>query len=162
VAEVGEILIREAGPLLSAFVARIRAEDLAGAAMRLRYSQLGDHIATYIGDVGTVLVAVEEARGQPSGVLADGTEIQRLLAERHGSQRARLGWTPDDLHREWQILDDEIERTLRRCATAVPANTIEEALTIVRRFNRQADDVSRRAHTRTSRELGLRRKSSPA
>jgi signal transduction histidine kinase len=162
VAEVGEILIREAGPLLSAFVARIRAEDLAGAAMRLRYSQLADHIATYIGDVGTVLVAVEEARGQPSGVLADGTEIQRLLAERHGAQRARLAWSADDLLREWQLLDEEIERTLRRCANGVPAQTIEEALTIVRRFNEQAADLSRRALTRTARELGHRRKSSTA
>ena len=159
VAEVGEILIREAGPLLSAFVARIRAEDLADAAMRLRYSQLADHIAPYIGDLGAVLVAVEESRGQPSGLLADGTEIQRLLAERHGAQRARLGWTPDDLRREWQLLDEEIEHTLRRCAPGVPAQTIEEALTIVRRLNRQAEDLSRRALTRTARELGYRRKS---
>jgi signal transduction histidine kinase len=162
VAEVGEILIREAGPLLSAFVARIRAENLADAAMRLRYSQLADHIATYIGDVGTVLVAVEEARGQPSGLLADGTEIQRLLAERHGAQRARLGWTVDDLQREWQIIDEEIERALRRCATGVPARTIEEALTIVRRFNGQAADLSRRALARTAREQSHRRKTSPA
>ena len=162
VAEAGEILIREAGPLLAAFVGRIRAEDLANAAMRLRYSQLADHIATYIGDVGTVLVALEEARGQPSGLLADGTEIQRLLAERHGAQRARLGWTSDDLYREWQILDEEIERTLRRCATGVSAQTIEEALTIVRRLNDQAAELSRRAFTRTARELGHRRKASPA
>ena len=162
VAEVGEILIREAGPLLSAFVARIRAEDLADASMRLRYSQLADHIATYIGDVGTVLVAVEEARGQPSGLLADGTEIQRLLAERHGAQRARLGWTLDDLRREWQLLDEEIERTLRRCATGVPARTIEEALIIVRRFNHQAEELSRRSLARAARELGHRRKTSPA
>jgi len=162
VAEVGEILIREAGPLLSAFVARIRAENLANAAMRLRYSQLADHIATYIGDIGTVLVAVEEARGQPSGLLADGTEIQRLLAERHGAQRARLGWASDDLHREWQILDEEIERTLRRCANGVPAQTIEESLTIVRRLNGQSAELSRRALTRTARELGNRRKASTA
>jgi len=162
VAEVGEILIREAAPLLAAFVARIRAEDLADAAMRLRYSQLANHIATFIGDVGTVLVAVEEARGQPSGLLADGTEIQRLLAERHGAQRAHLGWTPADLDREWRILDEEIERTLRRCATAVPVRTIEEALTIIRRFNHQAEELSRRALIRTARELGHRRKPSPA
>jgi len=160
VAEVGEILIREAGPLLSAFVARIRAENLAEAAIRLRYSQLADHIATYIGDLGTVLVAVEEARGQPSGLLADGTEIQRLLAERHGAQRARLGWTADDLRREWELLDDEIERTLRRCATGVPARTIEEALTIIHRFNGHAEELSRRALTREARELGHRRKAS--
>jgi signal transduction histidine kinase len=160
VAEVGEILIREAGPVLAAFVARIRAEDLAGAAMRLRYSQLADHIATFIGDVGTVLVAVEEAKGQPSGLLADGTEIQRLLAERHGAQRARLGWTPDDLHREWQILDEETERTLRRCATGVPSQTIDEALTIIHRFNRQAEELSRRALARAGRDPGHRRKSS--
>ncbi len=162
VAEVGEILIRETGPLLSAFVARIRAEDLAGAAMRLKYSQLADHIAPYIGDIGTVLVAVDEARGQPSGLLADGTEIQRLLAERHGAQRARLGWTPDDLQREWHILDDEIERTLRRCPSGVSDQSIEEALTIVRRFNRQAEELSRRALTRTAREHSHWRKSSPA
>src|SRR5690349_13313614 len=92
-AETGEALMRELEPILNSYVARLRSEPLMPAAQSLRFSQLADHIGTYVANIGGVLVAVEEARGQPSALVADGSEIQRLVAERHGAQRARLGWT---------------------------------------------------------------------
>jgi signal transduction histidine kinase len=150
--DTGEALLRELEPLLNAFVSRLRAEPLMPVAQSLRFSQLADHVGTYIANIGGVLIAVEEARGQPSVLVADGTEIQRLIAERHGAQRARLGWTVDALHREWKILDEEIERAMRRRAHAIHESALEEATSIIKRLVEQGDELSCRALTRALQE----------
>jgi hypothetical protein len=36
------------------------------------------------------------------------------VSQRHGGQRARLGWTERDLRREFVILEEELEAALRR------------------------------------------------
>ncbi|MDB4874774.1 MAG: sensor protein [Gemmatimonadetes bacterium] len=148
-AEIGEAVVREIEPTLSAFVARLRAESVVPSAHSLRYSQLADHVGTYLANVGSVLIAVEESHGQPSGLVADGSEIQRLVAERHGAQRARLGWTVDALRTEWRILAEEIERAIRRRVHSIEETTLREALAIVRRLIDQGEQLSCRALTRT-------------
>jgi len=151
-ADTGEALLRELEPLLNGFVARLRSEPLMPAAQSLRFSQLADHIGTYVANMGAVLIAVEEARGQPSTLVGDGTEIQRLIAERHGAQRARLGWTTEALHREWHILDEEIERAIRRRAHHINESALHEGLVILERLVEQGDEVSGRALTRALQE----------
>jgi signal transduction histidine kinase len=151
-AEIGEAIVRELEPTLSAFVARLRAENVMPSAHSLRFSQLADHVGTYLANIGSVLVAVEESRGQPSGLVADGSEIQQLVAERHGAQRARLGWTVDALHAESRVLFEEIERAIRRRVHSIDETTLREALTIVRRFVDQGEQLSCRALTRALRE----------
>ncbi|HEV8497753.1 MAG TPA: hypothetical protein VGQ56_12860, partial [Gemmatimonadaceae bacterium] len=131
--------------------ARLRSEPLMPAAQSLRFSQLADHIGTYVANIGGVLVAVEEARGQPSALVADGSEIQRLVAERHGAQRARLGWTADALRREWRILGEEIERAIRRRTKSVEEPALDEGLTIIARFIDQGIELSLRAMARALR-----------
>ena len=150
-AETGEALLRELEPTLNSFVARLRAEPVMPAAQSLRFSQLADHIGTYVANIGGVLVAVEESRGQPTGLIADGSEIQRLVAERHGAQRARLGWTADALRREWRILGEEIERAIRRRSPDVDDAAVNESLTIIARFIDQGIELSIRALTRALR-----------
>jgi signal transduction histidine kinase len=144
-AETGEALVRELEPILNSFVARLRADPLMPAAPSLRFSQLADHLGTYVANIGGVLIAVEEAGGQPSGLIADGSEIQRLVAERHGAQRARLGWTVEALRREWRILGEEIERAIRRRSVGVDETAIAEGLTIIARFIDQGIELSGRA-----------------
>jgi signal transduction histidine kinase len=153
-AETGEALMRELEPMLNSFVARLRSEPLMPAAQSLRFSQLADHIGTYVANIGGVLVAVEEARGQPSVLVADGSEIQRLVAERHGAQRARLGWTHEALRREWRILGEEIERAIRRRTQGVDESAIEEGLTIITRFIDQGIELSGRALSRAMTQTG--------
>jgi signal transduction histidine kinase len=150
-AVIGEALMRELEPMLNAFVARLRNEAIMPAAQSLRFSQIADHIGTYVANIAGVLVAIEEARGQPSGLIADGSEIQRLVAERHGAQRARLGWTSEALTREWRILGEEIERAIRRRTENVDESAIVEGLTIVTRFIDQGIELSGRALTRALR-----------
>ena len=153
-ADIGEALLRELEAVLNGFVARVRTEPLMPAAQSLRFSQLADHIGTYVANIGGVLVAVEEARGQPSALVADGAEIQRLVAERHGAQRARIGWTVAALEREWRILSEEMERAIRRRAHAINELALNEALSIIARFVEEGVELSSRALARTLLESG--------
>jgi signal transduction histidine kinase len=144
-AEVGEAMLRETDSILDAFVARMRSEPSLPAAAELKFSQLADHAATLIADVAGALVVLEESGGQPSTLLADGAEIQRLIAERHGAQRARLGWTRDALRRESAFLREEVERTLRRCFLGESGDRLTEAIAVSMRLLGQAEEASLRA-----------------
>jgi signal transduction histidine kinase len=152
VADAGELLLGELDTVIDAFVARLRSERIVPTADSLRFSQLADQAAAYVADLAAVLVAVEEARGQPSSVIANASELQRFVAERHGTQRAALGWSRGTLSREWEILREEIERVVRRPASAVPEKALSEALTLIDHFVDQAREISDRALVRASRQ----------
>ena len=51
-------------------------------------------------------------------------------ADRHGRQRARLGWTAEEVQREYQILSEELTEAVRRrvAADAVDAERAVDAL----------------------------------
>ncbi|MFL5606293.1 MAG: sensor histidine kinase [Gemmatimonadaceae bacterium] len=152
-AEVGDTLIREMESMLDAFVSRLRREPLMPAAPTLRYSQLADHMASLLADIAAALVTLEDSEGAPSALLLDSSDIQRFIADRHGLQRARLGWTVEALAREFAILFDEVERTVRRCfSDAKYAAQRDEALGVIRRFLEQAAESSRRALERASNQ----------
>jgi hypothetical protein len=147
-AEIGEILMRELQRLLDAFVARLRAECPSPHAAGLKFSQLADHVASYLADLAGLLIALEEAAGQPTGVLVDAAEIHRVVAVRHGAQRARLGWSADAIRCEYQLLHEEIERVVReQCTTSAPA-AIDGALAVTGRLIRQAERLSTLTMTR--------------
>jgi signal transduction histidine kinase len=163
-ANVGELLLQQLEPVVDAFVTHLRAERIIPSADSLRFSQLADHAATYVADVAAVLIAIEETRGQPSSLVADGSEIQRLVAERHGTHRAHLGWSRDTLSREWKILRAEIERAIRMRAQALPERALTEALALIDRFVEQAEEISIRALMRVSQDAapaGIRRHGAP-
>ncbi len=149
-ADVGELLLRELEGLIDGFVARLRSDPIVPTADSLRFSQLADHIATYVADIADVLIAVEEAHGHPSSLIGGGSEIQRLVAERHGARRAQLGWSHETLSREWRILGEEIERVIRRRARSLPETGVTEALALIAGFLEQAEQVSTRALLRSS------------
>ena len=148
--EVGKVLIRELDPLLGGFVARLREETITDGAPSLRYCQLTDHLAAYVADVATMFAAIEESQGQPSAVVADGTKIHLVLAECHGVQRSRLGWTSDELHREWTILHEEIERVIQMHERGIAESAVAEARIVLDRMIDQARDASCRALIRSS------------
>jgi signal transduction histidine kinase len=156
-AEVGDALMHETESILDAFVARLRHEGSMPAAPTLRYSQLADHVAPLLTDIAAALVALDESGGAPSALLTDSTDIQRFIADRHGQQRARLGWTAEALARESAILHDEVERGVCRCFHD-PKYEIqrEEALGVIQRYLEQAAETSRRALERAGLQTGRR------
>lgn len=141
-AEVGEVVLRELKNILEALAVRLRDDEVAPAVRALRFSQLIDHFPSYIADLGGMLIAIEETGGQPSGLLDDASAIQRVVAERHGLQRARLGWSLEGVQREYGILREELARVVERGARAIPDAAVDEALAIFTRLLEQAEEAS--------------------
>ncbi len=150
-AEIGDTMVQEAESILDAFVSRLRGEPSMSAAPSLHYSQLVDHSGALLADIAAALIALDDSEGAPSTLLSDSAEIQRFIADRHGLQRARLGWTGDALAREFVILHDEVERAVSRFFHAPEfAAQKEEALGVIRRLLEQATETSRRALERAT------------
>jgi len=144
-ADVGTLLLHEIETVVDGLMLRLREEQLLPAATALKFSQLSDHFPSYLADLGGMLIAIEESSGQPSNLLADGTEIQRLIAERHGAQRARLGWSVEGIRREYLLLREELVRVLRTRAGSINNASLVEGLTILNRVIEQAEEVSVRS-----------------
>ena len=149
-AQLGEILMRELQTLVETFVARLRAECPAPNASELKFYQLSDHVASYLADLAGLLVALDEAGGQPSSVLADAMEIHRVVAVRHGAQRARLSWTVEAIRCEYRILREEIEKMVRRHEHSLGTPAVEGTLAVTTRLIAQAERTSARTLTRAS------------
>jgi len=98
-------------------------------------------LPTYIGD--------DERVRQ---ILADAVEIQRVVADRHGAQRARLGWNEQAIRREFAIIREELTRLIQEAVPAGGELTVSEATRSLGRFVDQAEHVAVRA---LNRECGL-------
>jgi signal transduction histidine kinase len=143
--EAGRVLLRDAETILEEFVHRLRTDPEIEPARRMGYSQLMDHGACMLADFAHSCMAAEETEGQPSLSTADSSEIQRLIAERHGAQRARLGWTEPMLHREFDVMRDEVERALRRALAGARPHALDNALDVISGLLAQAEHASVRA-----------------
>jgi hypothetical protein len=126
-------------------VDRVRHDANLGVPGNLSFSQLADHLPTLLADVAGALVVIDEAHGNPSPTLADAVEIQRLISERHGVQRHRLGWSESALRREFMIIREELESLIRGVSPGGGPLPLEESVTVVGRFLDQAEYLAVRA-----------------
>jgi PAS domain S-box-containing protein len=132
--QAGEALQHELREIIHAYVARLRADaDLPVHA--LNDAELEDHQATLLTDIAQCLVALAEAPGEVS-LLQDGTEVQRLLAFRHGEMRARQGWDDAGLRREFTGLGELMRGTLEQ--RDLPAETWN----VLARFLHRVEEIS--------------------
>jgi hypothetical protein len=74
--------------------------------------------------------------------MRDGSAIQRVIAERHGAQRARLGWGADEIRREFAILREELARAVRRRVLPGPDAALDDALALLAGFIAHAERAS--------------------
>jgi hypothetical protein len=144
---VGRALLDAMEQTVENVVARIRNDPSLSVAAGLKFSQVADHFPALFADVAGVLIAIEELRGQPSPMLADATEIQRLVSERHGMQRHRLGWTESALRREFMIVREELERAIRDASDPGDPLPVEDGIGVIGRFLDQSEFVAVRALT---------------
>jgi hypothetical protein len=149
VADLGELLLREISTALEVFVACMRNDELVPGAQAIKFSQLVDHYPSLLADLGGMLISIEETRGQPTNLLSDGADIQRLIAERHGIQRARLGCSAETVRREYAVLREELADVLRRRARGIPESAMKEGLVVINRVLEQAEEASVRSLLRT-------------
>jgi len=89
--DIGLVLLNSIEKTVERVVDRLLGDPSLNVAAGLKFSQLADHLAALLADVGGALVVMEEAKGAHSATLADAVEIQRLIAELHGAQRQRAG-----------------------------------------------------------------------
>lgn len=132
-ADVGEIILRETVAIVGSLVARLRHErDLPGIE-NLRYTELANHFASFLAVLGETVVGLAESSAVSSGAIDEGLEVLRLLADRHGRQRARIGWGVPAIQREWQVMSDEIARALRAGGAHLSRPAIDEAERFIQR-----------------------------
>jgi signal transduction histidine kinase len=145
-AAIARHVAREAEQIVDGLARRLREDPLTPQARAVSTLELRDHIGTLLTDVAKSLSLVVEMGGEPSQILRDGTEVQRLLAERHGAQRARLGWAETAHAREFEIVRDEVETSVRRGAPAAPLRSadVDLALALLRGFIQHAEHASLR------------------
>jgi signal transduction histidine kinase len=140
-ARVGEVLLEEINTISDAFASRMRLEVLTGDKHALTLPQLLDHIPTLLADIAEALIIVDASKGKPSQLLDDGSDIQRLIAERHGALRARQGWTAADFQQEHAILWEEIERSIRRRCSQEDREWLANTLEMIRRLIKIAEQT---------------------
>ena len=117
-------LASEAETVAERYVAALRADPRFPGARDLPAVQLRDHATPSVGLLASQLMIIGETRGRAPELLGDGGQVQRLMAELHGAQRYRLGWSEEDIERESRLLRVEIERTLEAALdAATPART---------------------------------------
>jgi hypothetical protein len=137
--DIARGILSELVPLVEVVVERIRSDPNLPMAAGLRTSQVADHLSTLVADVASALVLVEETAGEQSPLLADAMEIQRMVSERHGTQRARLGWTEAAMRREFMIIREELEHVVRRFLPPDGPLHAADAVATVNRFVDQAE-----------------------
>jgi PAS domain S-box-containing protein len=111
-AEIGRALAAEALAIGQTMAVRLRTTEGFPPLGALSDAQLVDHIPPYIADLGLALVIVSEVGAEASALLHDGHAIRNEIAERHGAQRCRIGWSVADIEREYDLLLEEIERAI--------------------------------------------------
>jgi PAS domain S-box-containing protein len=137
-AQVGATLQARLDEVVAALVRRLRAEPFVAAGREVSTADLQDHTAAFLSTVAQALVILEQTGGERN-LMRNGSEIQRLIAERHGAQRARLGWNEDALRREIQILSEEAHAALGRLTVSHT-----EAVGVLDRLLVEAEQVSLR------------------
>src|SRR5256714_657613 len=142
---VGRVLLTSIEPVVETIVDRMRSDPNLTMAGGLKFSQLADHLAALLADLAGALVVMEESKGNSSGTLADAVAIQRLISERHGAQRQRLGWTESALRREFRIVREELEREIRKASEFGEPLPIEDGVAVLGRFLDQAEYLACRA-----------------
>jgi signal transduction histidine kinase len=143
--DVGRAVLNAMEGVVERIVDRIRGDPNLSVAAALKFSQLADHLAALLADVGGALVVMEETNGSSSPTLADAVEIQRLISERHGAQRQRLGWTESAVRREFMIVREEIERVIREASEFGDPLPVEDGVAVIGRFLDQSEYIAVRA-----------------
>jgi hypothetical protein len=142
---LGELLVATAADIVATVVDRLRGDPQIGRARQVTRTELEDHIATYISDIGQTFAILDERTPERGPLIKDGTAIQRLISERHGAQRQRLGWTEEELRREHEMLLAEVERVVLD-SSLLTGSPPSDTLPLLRVILHEAMEVSVRGY----------------
>lgn len=140
--DVRDAVLSELERILHTYVARLRSDPETPAARELPEPELEDHLASFLADIAQTLGGMDLTDGPQAEALHDGSAIQRTIAERHGRQRARLGWQESELRREFAILLEELAAAVRRRLRKPREGEVEEAIRALGQFIERAELVA--------------------
>ena len=152
---VADAVLGELERVLHSYVARLRSDPATPSAHAATEAQVEDHLASFLADVSGALNYLDSAEGgvptgEPTAAVRDSSAIQRVVAERHGAQRARLGWSEQELRREFTVLREELAAAVRRRSpnlmpgptTAARQGDAERAVEVLGEFIAMAERLS--------------------
>jgi hypothetical protein len=119
-------LAADAETVAERYVAALRADRRFPGARELPTVQLRDSATPFVGLLAAQLMIIGETHGQAPELLADGSQVQRVMSELHGAQRYRLRWSEADMEREMPLLFAELERAIASIVAA-PPGAVERA-----------------------------------
>jgi len=125
---IGDAILTELESIMRAFVDRVLADPDIPSARDTDSYIIEDHLATFLADVAVTLASVKLDDEAPSEQVRDGSAIQRIVAQRHGAQRARLGWEEREVRREFVILSEELSAAVGRRLPTVGTGPSSESL----------------------------------
>ncbi|MEX2584334.1 MAG: ATP-binding protein [Gemmatimonadota bacterium] len=137
---VGRALAGNMESIVVSFRERLRELAIVNEGEDLGDADLEDHASTLLADVAQNLIAMATSRRMPENLVRDGSQIQRVISELHGVQRARLGWSEAAIRQEFDVLREEIERAVDDGTS--PGADIGDALGLLGRFLEQAERIS--------------------
>ncbi|HET9011253.1 MAG TPA: ATP-binding protein, partial [Gemmatimonadaceae bacterium] len=154
-AEIGRALREEIDGILEAYVDRLRADATVPEARATGQAQLEDHAFSLLADMAQSLVIMDAAGDDAATLLADGTAIQRMIAEAHGARRFAQGWTETALFRDHAALHEATERAVT-ARVATRAGDVSEALRVLAHLGNRTTAISlaayRHARSRAERK----------
>ena len=146
-AEVGRALREGIDGILHSYVVRLRADPALPEARTTEQAQLEDHALTLLADMAQSLVILADAGDEAPLLLADGSAIQRMIAEAHGARRFAQGWSEASIIRDHEALQTETARAVR--ARVDPAGgDVSEALRALTHMSQRAAGLSLGAYRR--------------
>ena len=145
---VGALLLRDADDVVERYVLRLRTDAEVPSARRLPDVALRDHTATFLVDLAQALAIIETSDGAPTQLMRDGTEIQRVIADRHGRLRQQQGFAESELVRDFTLLHDEVAAAVHRAAP--DGVGVEEALSLLAAFVKRARETSLESYRRAA------------
>ncbi len=151
-AGLGAFLRERLERLLEDYIKRLRSDPtLPPEASTLASARLEDHASSFFTDLAQSLVAIEQSGGSQSELVRDGSAIQRFVAELHGQQRHRLGWTEAHVARDYEHMADAAEAIVRRrTEKAAASGDVENGVRVLRQLISIAASASRRAYRHAS------------
>ena len=153
-AELAEAILKGLNRIADDYVAGLRAHPMTLPNVeQLTNEQLRDHLQTWLADVAQAMFMLHSTSADPSELMRDGTEIQRVIADRHGAQRHRLGWGPEALACEFGVLRGVLRDLVAEVLAARPAAELDSAQAVITGFVQHAEQISLRSLQHAKRTL---------
>ncbi|MGI8510688.1 MAG: sensor histidine kinase [Gemmatimonadaceae bacterium] len=109
---LGRAFATNADGLTTKYVRALREQGIVPYGHDVTDTHLRDHAGTLFAEFATALATLGALRERAAALLHDGSELQRTIAELHGAQRYRLGWSEHALERDAEVLSREVVKSL--------------------------------------------------